>query len=63
MDNRELSSRISKIDSEITVAVLDGHRPHDMDKFREHRRELVKLRCEYFGEDSPICKNERKNFR
>jgi len=49
--------------SEITKAVINGHKAHDHDKFREHRRELVELRCKYFGEDSKLCKNERKDFR
>ena len=63
MNRQEISSRICKLSSEITKAVINGHKAHDHDKFREHRRELVELRCKYFGEDSKICKIERKNFR
>jgi hypothetical protein len=63
MDIKDISSRICKLSSEITKAVINGHKAHDHDKFREHRRELVELRCQYFGKDSKLCKNERKNFR
>jgi len=63
MKNSELSNRITKLDAEITLAVTSGHKPHDHDQFREHRRELVELRCQYFGEDSKLCKMYRKNFR
>lgn len=63
MDRKDISSRICKLSTEVTIAVINGHRPHDHDKFREHRRELVELRCEYYGEDSKICKMYRKNFR
>lgn len=63
MNRQEISSRICKLSSEITKAVINGHKAHDHDEFREHRRELVELRCNYFGEESKICKTERKNFR
>lgn len=63
MNRQEISSRICKLSSEITKAVINGHKAHDHDKFREHRRELVELRCKYFGEDSKLCKNKRKKFR
>lgn len=63
MKDKEILSRICKLDGEITLAVTSGHRPHDHDQFREHRRELVELRCKYFGENSKICKIHRKNFR
>lgn len=63
MDIKDISSRICKLSTEVTISVINGHRPHDHDKFREHRRELAELRCKYFGEDSKICKTERKNFR
>jgi len=45
------------------IIVMSWISIYNYDKFREHRRELVELRCNYFGEDSKLCKNERKNFR
>ena len=63
MKNSNISSRICELATEITMAVSNGHRPHDNDKFKEHRKELTDLRCKYFGEESSFCKTERKNVR
>jgi len=58
----ELMSRILKLSTEITSAVMNGHKPNNDDKFKNHRKELADLRCKYFGEDSRMCKVERRNL-
>ena len=63
MEKNEISRRILKLQSEITFAILNGHKSHDDDKFENHRQELMKLRCLLFGEDSKICKTEKLNCR
>ena len=63
MTKNEISSRIILLQSEITGAILNGHKAHDNDEFRSHRIELMILRCMLYGEDSKICKSERANCR
>jgi len=63
MNEKEISSIICELSTEITKAVINGHKAHDHDRFRNNRKKLVELRCKYFGENSKICKNERKNFK
>jgi len=52
--------KISQLDYIITKAVLNGHRPHYDDEFKEMREELEDLRCEYFGWDSVYCNPQHK---
>ena len=59
MTRSEIGSRIIDIESKITSEVRNGHKPHIYDKFREDRKELIELRCKYFGEESGICKRYR----
>lgn len=63
MTQSEIGSRIIEIESKITSEVRNGHKPHIYDKFREERKELVELRCRYFGEESEICKRDRMIFK
>ena len=44
----EKSALISKLDYEMTKAVLNGHKPYYGDKFQEHRDTILKLRKELF---------------
>lgn len=48
MTNIEKSALISKLDYEITKAVLNGHKSVMDDKFQEHRDIILKLRQELF---------------
>lgn len=47
-DRIEKLSLISKLDYEITLAVLNGHRPYFGDKFQPQRDIILKLRIELF---------------
>jgi hypothetical protein len=48
MTDIEKSALISKLDYEITKAVLNGHKSVMEDKFQEHRDIILKLRKELF---------------
>ena len=48
MTDVEKSALISKLDYEMTKAVLNGHKPYYGDKFQEHRDTILKLRKELF---------------
>lgn len=48
LSNIEKSALISKLDYEITKAVLNGHKSVMGDKFQEHRDIILKLRKELF---------------
>ena len=48
MTDIEKSVLISKLDYEITKAVLNGHKSVMDDKFQEHRDIILKLRQELF---------------
>ena len=48
MTDIEKSALISKLDYEITKAVLNGHKSVMGDKFQEHRDTILKLRKELF---------------
>jgi hypothetical protein len=48
MTDIEKSALISKLDYEITKAVLNGHKSVIGDKFQEHRDIILKLRQELF---------------
>jgi hypothetical protein len=48
MSNIEKSALISKLDYEITKAVLNGHKSVFDDEFQEHRDIILKLRQELF---------------
>ena len=48
MTDIEKSALISKLDYEITKAVLNGHKSVMNDKFQEHRDIILKLRKELF---------------
>jgi hypothetical protein len=48
MSDIEKSALISKLDYEITKAVLNGHKSVMGDKFQEHRDIILKLRKELF---------------
>ena len=63
MTKNQLSSRIIELQSEITTAILKGHKSNDDDIFNSHRIELMILRCMLYGEDSKICKTEKSNCR
>ena len=63
MTRSEIHSKICKLESEITSAIMNGHKSNDSDKFEGHRKELIELRCKYFGEDSKICKSYRNKAK
>jgi hypothetical protein len=48
LSNTEKSAIISKLDYEITKAVLNGHKSVFGDEFQEHRDIILKLRKELF---------------
>jgi hypothetical protein len=48
MSNNEKSALISKLDYEITKAVLNGHKSVMDDEFQGHRDIILKLRQELF---------------
>ena len=48
LTNTEKSGIISKLDYEITKAVLNGHKSVFGDEFQEHRDIILKLRKELF---------------
>jgi hypothetical protein len=52
----ELESQIIKIESEITIAIINGHRPYHGDIFEDKRNELNTLRCIVYGYGSKFCK-------
>jgi hypothetical protein len=56
----EKCNKIAQLDYTITTAVLNGHKPHYDDKFKEIREELEDLRCECFGWDSVYCNPQHK---
>lgn len=59
MKNQEtqtLITRIIELESEITTAVIRGHKPYHGDSFDEKRKELSILRCVVFGYESEFCK-------
>lgn len=45
---QEKTSRIIKLDLEMTTAIVKGHQPYYGDEFQAHRDELLKLRIEVF---------------
>ena len=49
-ERQEKTSRIIKLDLEMTQAIIKGHRPYYGDEFQAHREELLKLRIEVFPE-------------
>lgn len=51
-ENNPKVSRILKLEYEITKAVMDGHKPHLGDEFKEKRKELKQLRKELFDENN-----------
>lgn len=48
MSDIEKMALISKLDYEMTTAILNGHKSVVGDKFQEHRDTLLKLRKELF---------------
>ena len=48
MTEPEKLALISKLDYEMTKAVMNGHNPYYGDKFQEHRDIILKLRIELF---------------
>lgn len=56
----QVSSRIIELELEMTLSVINGHRPLENDKFKDKRQELVLLRCLYFGYQTKFC-NTKKN--
>ena len=48
MSDTEKMALISKLDYEMTKAVLNGHKSVVGDKFQEHRDVILKLRKELF---------------
>lgn len=55
-DKEEIISRVINLEHEITLAVIQGHKPSIDDKFQEKRVELNTLRCLLFGYGSEYCK-------
>jgi len=52
----EIISKIIDLELEITLAILNGHKPYIHDKFQDKRHELNTLRCLVFGYESKLCK-------
>jgi hypothetical protein len=49
MSRDEKISFILKNELEITMAVQNGHRPHDGDKYKDQRGKIKEYRKEVFG--------------
>lgn len=45
-ENKPKVSRIISLEMEITNAVMNGHKPHMGDEFKEKRNEIIRLRKE-----------------
>ena len=43
-DVAHLVTEVINLELEVTLAVLNGHKPNDDDKFAEHRKRLNELR-------------------
>lgn len=55
-DLTQVSSRIIKLEYEMTHAIIKGHKSTADDEFKNHREELNILRCLYFGYKSNHCR-------
>ena len=44
----EKMSLISKLDYEMTIEIMNGHKPYIGDKFQGHRDKILELRKELF---------------
>lgn len=51
-----LITKIIDLEYEITISIIQGHRPYIGDIHQEKRNELQILRCLVFGYESPYCK-------
>ena len=56
-EKQNYKTRIINIEYEITMAIINGHKPKFDDEFKNKRSELVILRCCLFGFKNPFCKN------
>ena len=52
----DLITRIIELEYQITISIIQGHRPYIGDKFQSYRNELETLRCIVFGQKSTFCK-------
>lgn len=52
----EIISKIIEIELEITLSIIDGHKPFVGDKFEIKRKELNLLRCVLYDYDKKYCK-------
>ena len=58
MTREEMSKKITEGEYKMTVAIINGHKAHDNDEFRELRTEVETLRCIYFNYDPRFCKKK-----
>jgi hypothetical protein len=58
MEKEKIISRIIEIETILVNSLFEGHKPIGNDKYQPLRIEVRLLRCLYFGEDSPYCKNQ-----
>lgn len=54
----DLVSRVIELEYEITIAIINGHRPYFGDKYQSIREELNTLRCIVYGYESNYCKKK-----
>lgn len=55
-EKKILESKIIELETEITIAILNGHKSRNDDIFKDKRKELELLRCTVFGPKSIFCK-------
>jgi hypothetical protein len=51
MNKDELISEIIRLESEVTTAIINGHKAEENDEFKPHRELLKKYRKIVFGND------------
>jgi hypothetical protein len=60
MNEVDIIKRIVEIEYELTLAVRNGHKASDTDKYSKKRNEVDMLRCLYFGLSSTYCKIKKE---
>lgn len=56
MEREQILSQIIKLELEQCELIFNGLKPSTVDVFSEKRKELILLRCLYFGYNSENCK-------
>lgn len=54
-ENKPKISRIIQIELELTEAVMNGHKAHLGDQYKDKRNEMIRLRSEIIGNKKGDC--------